>query len=300
MDPAAQVDTDRPAPSGRGWVAPYVLAWFGTYLLYATLATWLDGPQFSDNFSALEKAVHHGAVAMGPWLLGFGIGLVVGLLGLAFTWKSANGSQVFWWTALVVCWLFAAVALYASYRVRVSDLAKVEKLAEQKARTHSFALDEVKPAPPPPANPETRKTFSIEEVEEVKPAPPPIIAAITIQDTEGTSEADLSIDALKNLEQMIVATTLKKARARYAELGGDPKSFRPRIDSNAVYLEVGGKKLAVVRINFDNSVRSIAVMGFRGKEFVRVTCLRESNDEIPLFRGTCADKVKEAFGVSLR
>jgi hypothetical protein len=299
MDQAANTDTN-PARNRKAWVATYVMAWFGTYLLYAMLATWIYGRQLSESLSFAHKAALHGTFALGQWLLCFGIGLIVGLVALAVSWKNANRSRVFWWTALVACWLFGAFVLYTLYASdsnRVVNRVRIEPLTEQNAETHAFTLDEVKPALPPTAETEANSAFSIDEV---KPTTPPIIAVITIQDTEGTSENDLSIDALENLEQIIVAITLKKARAWYAELGGDPKTFHPHIDSNAVYVEIGGKKLAVVRINVENRVRSIAVMGFRGKEFVRVTCLRESNDEILLFRGTCADKVKEAFGVSLR
>jgi hypothetical protein len=273
----------------------YVLTWISTYVLYAVLTTWIDGRQLSDEFSTLQKGVLHGSVAMGPWLLSFGIGLIPALIALTLTWKSSNRLRNFWWTALGVCWLFAVIALYANHRAQLSDRPKAETLlADSKAETH---LNEVKPESAPPAKAAIPRTFSV--IEE-QPASSPIITAITIQGTQGTSEDDLTIDGLKNLEQIIVASILKRTRARYIELGEDPKAFRPHIDSNGVYVEVGGKKLAIVRINLDNSVRSIAIMGFRGEEFVRVTCLRESNDEIPLFRGACADKIHEAFGVSLR
>lgn len=95
-------DTRSPAPSGKGWIRSYALAWLGTYLLYAVLITWLKEHQ------AEEDAISHGAAALGTWIVGFGIGLPVGLIGLAFTWKRPRWRD-FWWTALVVCWLFVAV-----------------------------------------------------------------------------------------------------------------------------------------------------------------------------------------------
>ena len=95
-------DTSSPAPSGKGWMRWYVLAWFGTYLLYAVLNTWIKGS------SAEKGAVDHGAAALGTWIVGFGIGLAVGLVGLAFTWRRPRWRD-FWWTALVVCWLFVVV-----------------------------------------------------------------------------------------------------------------------------------------------------------------------------------------------
>src|SRR5262249_20628352 len=49
-------DTSSPVPSGKGWIRSYVLAWFGTYLLYAVL-----NAQLSDGLSAEKGAIHHGA-----------------------------------------------------------------------------------------------------------------------------------------------------------------------------------------------------------------------------------------------
>ena len=102
MDPAGGMDPSSLAPSGRGWVRRYVLAWFATYLMYAVLITWING------LSAEKGAVSQGAAALGTWIVGFGIGLAVGLFGLVFTWKRPRWRD-FWWTALVVCWLFVAV-----------------------------------------------------------------------------------------------------------------------------------------------------------------------------------------------
>jgi hypothetical protein len=101
MEQAADVASG-PAPSANGWMRSYALAWFGTYLLYAVLITWING------FSAEKGAINHGAAALGTWLVGFGIGLAVGLIGLVFTWKRPRWRD-FWWTALVVCWLFVVV-----------------------------------------------------------------------------------------------------------------------------------------------------------------------------------------------
>jgi len=127
----------------------------------------------------------------------------------------------------------------------------------------------------------------------------PTIAAITIQDTEGTSEADLDLEGLKRLEAHLVETTLRRARANYAKQGFDPKTYNPKIDVNSVYTVVSGKKLAVIRMSVDSQVRTVWVMGFRRDQFVRVSCIRASDHDIPIFSGECGQKLTEAFGVSL-
>jgi hypothetical protein len=128
----------------------------------------------------------------------------------------------------------------------------------------------------------------------------PITAMVTIQDTEGTSEADLNIESLKKLEQWLVQTTLQRARTNYAKQGFDPKTFNPKINVGSVYTIAGGKKLAVTKMNMDNQLRTVWVMGFQRGEFLRVTCARGSNHDIPIFSGECGQKITEAFGVSVK
>lgn len=126
----------------------------------------------------------------------------------------------------------------------------------------------------------------------------PIKAVITIQDTEGTTEADLDIESLKRLENWLVKTSLQGARESYAEQGFDPKTFNPKIDVGSVYVMTGGKKLAVIKMNMENQVRTLWVLGFHRGEFLRVTCIRASNHDIPIIFGECGQKITEAFSVS--
>ena len=160
---------------------------------------------------------------------------------------------------------------------------------------------------------ETPKSYSISEVLPAapvkEPAPSalavadqmaPIISAVTIQETEGPSEADLDLPALKRLEEHMVQTTLKRARANYAKQGFDPNTYNPKVDVGSVYVVAAGKKLAVIRMTIDAQVRTTWVMGFNQGQFLRVTCIRASNHDIPLFSGECGQKVTEAFAVSLK
>ena len=127
----------------------------------------------------------------------------------------------------------------------------------------------------------------------------PVIAVISMQDTEGTSEADLDLDARKRLEQMMVDITLRRGRENYAKQGFDPKSYNPKVEANSVYMMTGGKKLVVIRMSIDSQARTVWVMGFHRGQFVRVTCIRASNHHIPIFSGACGQKITEAFDVSI-
>lgn len=127
----------------------------------------------------------------------------------------------------------------------------------------------------------------------------PVITAITRQASEDFTEAGFDQAALENIEGWIVKTMVQKAKVHYKESGYDPKNFNPRVDANSVYVSVNGKKLAVIKINFDDVARSINIMGFQGNELIRVSCFRNSNDDILVFSGECGSKIKEAFGVSL-
>ncbi|MCC7486895.1 MAG: hypothetical protein IT529_18145 [Burkholderiales bacterium] len=122
---------------------------------------------------------------------------------------------------------------------------------------------------------------------------------VTLTQT-GTTEADLNVETLKNLEQWLVQTTLQKARANYAKQGFDPKTFQPKINVGSVYTLAGGKKLAVIKMSMDGQVRTVWVLGFHRGEFLRVTCVRGSNHDISIFSGECGQKITEAFGVSIK
>ena len=125
-------------------------------------------------------------------------------------------------------------------------------------------------------------------------------AYTTIQDAEGVTESSLDQAGLKNLETWLVQTMLQKGRNKYAEMGYNPKDFKPEVSANSVYIRAGGKKLAVIKINMDNSSRSVTIMGIKGNELHRVSCIRASNHDIPVWSGECGNKIQETFGVSIK
>lgn len=127
----------------------------------------------------------------------------------------------------------------------------------------------------------------------------PVVVIVTEQSAEGVTDADLDQAGLKNLETWVVNTMIEKGKSTYEELGYDPNTFNPKVDANSVYANVSGKKLAVIKINMDNSVRHVVIMGIIGNKLLRVHCTRNSNHDILVWSGECGNKVKEIFGVSI-
>ena len=128
----------------------------------------------------------------------------------------------------------------------------------------------------------------------------PVTAVMAIQDAEGMTEADLDTATLKRIEQWIVQRTIERTKQNYVNQGLDPRTFNSKVDVGSALTIVDGKKLAVIRITMANGVRTLVVMGFRRGDFMRVTCIRPSNHDIPMLSGECGQKVTEAFGVSLK
>ena len=90
---------------------------------------------------------------------------------------------------------------------------------------------------------------------------------------------------------------IRKGKEQYVRLGYDPDSYKPQLKHQATYVTVKGKKLAVVKISVENSARSVAVIGFKDDELIRISCFRASNHEIPVFSGACGQEISEVFNV---
>jgi hypothetical protein len=128
----------------------------------------------------------------------------------------------------------------------------------------------------------------------------PIVAFTTTQSSEGVTAADLDQAGLENLETWIVETMLQKSRAKYAEMGHNPNDFNPKVSANSVYVTTEDKKLAVIKVNIDGSIRSVTVMGLKGDQLLRVSCIRASDHDIPVWSGECGNEVRKTFGVSIQ
>lgn len=128
---------------------------------------------------------------------------------------------------------------------------------------------------------------------------PPDAAVTTltsVQSNEGATQADFTTDALEGLEAWVVKTFERQARSRYEAAGGKQQAFDPGLGSNSVFLMLGAKRLAVIRVRFSAGVRAVVVLGLRDDELVRVQCTRASDHEIDVTSGVCAQAIQREFG----
>jgi hypothetical protein len=123
-----------------------------------------------------------------------------------------------------------------------------------------------------------------------------VFVADTVQDAEGTTPADMTVEFLSNLEAYLVLEIRKKAKNRLSELGYDPDDIDADYTSSSVYMDVDGKRLGVIKF-WSGGPRSVFVVGFVGKDFHRVTCLRKEDIDIPIMTGKCGNKIMSVFGI---
>jgi hypothetical protein len=125
-----------------------------------------------------------------------------------------------------------------------------------------------------------------------------IQTAISSQDTDGITRKDMTPEFLTNLVNYTRQQLEIKTQA-YLEANGI-RNKKVIVKAEGVYVEAGGQKLAVIRVSdqFDMS-RTVIINGILGKEFKRVLCTRPTKVSIPISYGPCAEKIQEAFGVTL-
>ena len=151
-----------------------------------------------------------------------------------------------------------------------------------------------------PINTTSNKTPALHNNENSSEAVKPVVVATTSQSSEGVTEADLDQAGLENLEKWMVNMLIKKGKSKYEAMGYNPEEFKPKVEANSVYVTKGGKKLAIIKISLDSSVRSVTIIGIKGTELYRVNCLRASRHEIPVFSGECGKEIYKIFAVSVQ
>lgn len=128
----------------------------------------------------------------------------------------------------------------------------------------------------------------------------PVVTVVAIQSNEGLTESQMTPAFLKRVEEWSVSTSRKKMSQSLSRAGRNPDiAYQIPISSQSLFNVAAGKKLMIIRMTVDNSIREVSIMGFKGSEFYRVGCLRASNHDIPVFSGECGKVVKETFGVSI-
>ena len=119
-----------------------------------------------------------------------------------------------------------------------------------------------------------------------------IHAVVSTQSSQGVTEQDFSIEFLQALEKWLVEGIEKKLAAAI----DSGKTSAYITDVGSVYTDMKGKKLAVIRIRSDIDA-TVSVIGIRGDELIRVTCVRRTTEQIPITSGACYLEISEAFSV---
>lgn len=112
-----------------------------------------------------------------------------------------------------------------------------------------------------------------------------ITAVSTRQSSEGVTAAQMDQAFLDRLGQYLEARSNQDGPHAYQHEG--------------VYLEIGGRKLAVVRLRTQGVTPIAYIAAVQDGELVRVGCVSNVLANVPVTSGPCADKIKEAFGVGL-
>lgn len=123
---------------------------------------------------------------------------------------------------------------------------------------------------------------------------PPLQVVVSSQDAEGAKREDLGPAFLKNFEQYTVERTTTRTQEVFNQRG-IPGKVAFSAESN--FVELGGVKLAVVRLRGPEGATSVVVASIVGAELKRVSCVGASAELIPITTGPCGDKVREVFGI---
>jgi hypothetical protein len=130
----------------------------------------------------------------------------------------------------------------------------------------------------------------------------PILVTDTVQDSEGMSESNLDLVFLENLEKHLSSRFQSKYQANLKNRNIEAKDA-PTPQFSSTYVDIpyrsGEKRLGIVRIYIKN-LQQVSIVGFVGATFHRVSCIRKSDEFIPIWSGKCGAKLRDVFGVSLQ
>lgn len=133
---------------------------------------------------------------------------------------------------------------------------------------------------------------------------PSIKVITTIQDGEGLTQNDMSMDMLVNIEELAKAEWLENAKQSVLRQGVPEEQFVGRVESSSHYVVRSGRKLGVVNLSYflgeDPSPvgQMVRVFGFVEEGIAIVGCFRFSEDTIPIGSGPCGEEINNAFALT--
>lgn len=126
---------------------------------------------------------------------------------------------------------------------------------------------------------------------------PKIVVSDSVQPSGGLTEIDMNREFLSNysdfVKEGIINGLRQNLESKNKYLPGDFD-----MPSESMYINSGGKKLAVVRFTFYGGASSVEILGINGNQLHRVSCNHQSPKNVPLVQGECADRISEVFGIN--
>lgn len=121
-----------------------------------------------------------------------------------------------------------------------------------------------------------------------------IIVFSSSEDSDGYTQKDMDQRFLKIIEDTTVSSV--KGKSEKYLLSQGVKNPKVKILSESNYFEQDNKKLAIVRLYIETS-NQLLIYGIKGKELIRIACVRQTSEKIPISYGKCGDKIREVFGI---
>lgn len=141
-------------------------------------------------------------------------------------------------------------------------------------------------------------SISTSDSAEKKSDEPEIIVSDSVQSAEGITQADMNSKFLSNYSDFAKESVIKGLRQHLESQNKYlPDDFD--IPSESMYINSGGKKLAVVRFTISGGASGVEILGINGDKMHRVSCNHQSGKKVPLLQGKCADRISEIFKVNL-
>jgi hypothetical protein len=115
------------------------------------------------------------------------------------------------------------------------------------------------------------------------------------ESSDGLTQNDLDINMLAKIEMMIKTKAKEKSLAYMTAHGY--KDAKIQVKASSAYLTVEGIKLAIVKLNLA-STNQVHVIGIKEGELLRVACIRQTEEPVPISYGKCGDQIRKVFGVN--
>jgi len=145
--------------------------------------------------------------------------------------------------------------------------------------------------------------FMVSNTSTVTSMTPPINVTVTIQDSGGITERDMSLDMLSEAAEYVRSGWLEFAKISYLQQGAPAEGFDGAAKAESYYVQSFGKKLGIINVTYylksTGQVlgRMVRVFGLVDGGIATIGCLGQSAEKIPVTFGACGDKIKEVFHI---